>query len=45
MAKPRNIIFRATITLKDGRVLRARDYGKKAFPIRLNGGTHKKRPK
>lgn len=44
MAKPRNIIFRATITLKNGRVLKASDYGKIAFPIRLNGST-RKRPK
>ena len=29
------IIFRATITLRDGRVIRAADYGKRAFPIRI----------
>lgn len=38
------IIFRATITLADGTVLRARDFGLKAWPIRLSNGK-KKRPK
>lgn len=45
MAKPLNVIFRATVTLKDGTVIRASNYGKKAFPIRLNGNGKKKRPK
>ena len=39
------IIFRATITLADGTVLRASDYGKKAWPIRLSNGGKKKQPK
>lgn len=40
------VIFRATITLKDGTVLKAKDYGHKAWPIYLTNGTSKKkRPK
>jgi hypothetical protein len=30
-------IFRASITLKDGRKIYARDYGKKAFKIWISG--------
>jgi hypothetical protein len=37
MEKPQGggFIFRPTITLKDGRVLYAKHYGKKAFPIKV----------
>ena len=30
-------IFRASITLRDGRKIYARDYGKRAFKIYING--------
>ena len=35
---PKNVkgIFRASITLKDGRVIYAKDYGKRAFFIPLD---------
>jgi hypothetical protein len=45
MAKREAVIFRATITLRDGTVLRASDFGLKAFPIHLLNGTKKKRAK
>jgi hypothetical protein len=45
MAEREAVIFRATITLKDGTVLKASDYGIKAFPIHLSNDTKKKRPK
>jgi hypothetical protein len=45
MAKRHTVIFRATITLKDGTVLKASDYGIKAFPIHLSNGAKKKRSK
>lgn len=32
---PGPVIFRTTTTLPDGRVVHARDYGLRAFPIRL----------
>jgi hypothetical protein len=45
MAKHQAVIFRATITLKDGTVLKASDYGLKGWPIRLTNSTKKKRSK
>lgn len=45
MAKRPAVIFRATITLKDGTVLKASDYGLKAWPIHLTNGTNGKKPK
>jgi hypothetical protein len=45
MAEREAVIFRTTITLKDGTVLKASDFGIKAFPIHLTNGTKKKQPK
>lgn len=45
MAKRQAVIFRATITLRDGTVLKASDYGLKGWPIHLTDGTKKKPPK
>ncbi len=36
--RPGNVIFRPYITLPDGRVIYAKDYGKKAFPIPVAKG-------
>jgi hypothetical protein len=44
-ARPRDkdadseIIFRKTITLKNGRILIAAEYGLQAFPIRIRRGS------
>lgn len=34
----REVIFRKTITLKNGRILVAAEYGLEAFPIRVRRG-------
>ena len=36
--KDEEIIFRRTITLKNGRILVAAEYGLEAFPIRIRRG-------
>jgi len=36
------VIFRARITTRDGQVLNAADYGKKAFPIVIRCSLHKR---
>ena len=35
--RQRAVIFRATVRLRNGRILRARDYGLSGFPIRIRG--------
>ena len=42
MAKTK-VAYSAYITLRDGRIIRAADYGLKAFPLR--GSNSNKRPK
>ncbi len=33
--KPKGVIFRASTTTKSGKKIYAKDYGKKAFPIKV----------
>lgn len=42
-ASTSGVIFRSTITLPDGTVLRAQQYGLKAFPIRIGNADRKRR--